>query len=208
MRARFGASPRPSVHTFANASSPSASRAVATRALNASGQTTGLDRITTSAVHDYPPTVSPDGKRVAFVSNRGDGNRDIYVMKLAPESATNRPVRLTKHVASDQFPEWSPDGRQIAFSSERSGNPEVYRMAVAPEGRTNKPVNLSKSPYRDLVPTWSPDGKKVAFQSNRSASDGTTAYEIWRMRATDGANPISLTNDPEQDWYPAWQPLP
>jgi Tol biopolymer transport system component len=48
--------------------------------LNASGQTTGLTRLTTSAAHDYLPTVSPDGKRVAFVSDRGGGNRDQYVM--------------------------------------------------------------------------------------------------------------------------------
>jgi Tol biopolymer transport system component len=175
--------------------------------LNASGQTTGLTRLTTSAAQDYLPTVSPDGKRVAFVSDRG-GNRDIYVMKLAPESATNRPVRLTRSAAYDQFPDWSPDGRQIAFSSERSGNPEVYRMAVAPEGRTNKPVNLSKNPARDLVPTWSPDGKKVAFQSNRPAADGTTDYEIWRVKAADGANPTNLTNNTTNEYQPDWQPLP
>lgn len=174
--------------------------------LNASGQTTGLDRLTTSATHEYLPSVSPDGRRVAFVSDRG-GNRDIYVMKLAPESATNKPVRLTRHAAFDQFPEWSPDGRQIAFSSERSGNPEVYRMAVAPEGKANKPVNLSKNPARDLVPTWSPDGKKVAFQSNRTAPDNSTDYEIWRVRATDGANPTSITNNSSNEYQPDWQPL-
>ena len=176
--------------------------------LNAEGQTIGLTRLTTVASQEYLPTVSPDGKRLAFVSDRG-GNRDIYVMKLAPESATNTPVRLTRNAAYDQFPDWSPDGKQIAFSSERGGNPEVYRMAVAPEGRTNRPINLSKSPgSRDLVPTWSPDGKKVAFQSNRPAADGTSDYEIWRVRSTDGANPTNITNTTANEFQPDWQPLP
>lgn len=175
--------------------------------LGAGGQTTGLTRLTTGASHEYLPSVSPDGERVAFASDRG-GNRDIYVMDLAREGASTRPVRLTRSAAVDQFPEWSPDGRQIAFTSERAGNPEVYRMKAAPEGARNRPVNLSKNPARDLVPTWSPDGKKVAFQSNRPASDGTTDYEIWRARATDGANATNLTNNSTNEYQPDWQPLP
>jgi hypothetical protein len=43
---------------------------------------------------------------------------------------------------------------------------------------------------------------------SRLAPDGTRDFEIWRMRATDGAKPINLTNDPGGDFYPAWQPLP
>ena len=72
----------------------------------------------------------------------------------------------------------------------------------------NKPVNLSRNPAADEAPAWSPDGKKVAFHSDRPAPDGTTDYEIWRMRAADGANPVNLTDAPSADFYPAWQPLP
>jgi TolB protein len=180
------------------------------------GQTAGLTRLTTSDANDFSPAISPDGKWLAFVSNR-DGDEDIYVMKLAPEGRRNVPVKLTKNTRPDpngapymydQSPDWSPDGKQIAFASDRGGNPEVYRMKAAPEGAKNRPVNLSRNPGRDLVPTWFPDGKKVAFQSNRPASDGTTDYEIWRARTTDGANQTNLTNNSTNEYQPDWQPLP
>ena len=184
--------------------------------LGPDSQITELRRLTTNPAMDGSPVISPDGKRVAFVSNR-DGDEDIYVMKLAPEGPKNVPVKLTKNTRPDPNgppymydfePDWSPDGTQIAFTSDRNGNMEIYRMKASPEGRLNKPVNLSKSPSYDSSAAWSPDGRKIAFSSDRPAPDGTTDYEIYRMRATDGANQINLTNDPGQDWYPAWQPLP
>jgi hypothetical protein len=48
----------------------------------------------------------------------------------------------------------------------------------------------------------------VAFQSNREAPDGTTDYDVWRMRATDGANPTNLTDNAAAiDFDPEWQPV-
>ena len=180
--------------------------------LGSDGQTTGLTRLTTSDAFDSSPAISPDGKRIAFTSDR-DGDWDIYVMRLAPEGPKNVPIKLTKNTRPDpdgppymydQYPDWSPDGTQIAFASDRSGNFEVYRMKASPEGRLNRPVNLSKTlAASDLDPAWSPDGRKMAFSTDR---DGNR--EIYRMRATDGANPTNLTNNPALDFQPAWQPLP
>ena len=151
--------------------------------------------------------VSPDGKRVAFTSKR-DGDYDVYVMRLAPEGPKNVPVKLTKNSVPDLAPDWSPDGTQLVFNSNRSGNLEVYRMKASPEGRLNRPVNLSKSPAGDYAPTWSPDGRKIAFTSERPAADGTTDWEIWRMRVTDGANPTNLTDNAAVDFDAEWQPVP
>jgi Tol biopolymer transport system component len=115
-----------------------------------------------------------------------------------------RSIRAT----SDAAPDWSPDGTQLVFNSNRSGNSEVYRMKASPEGRLNKPVNLSRSPAMDSAPSWSPDGRKIAFTSARPGSDGTTDWEIWRMKATDGATPTNLTNNNHIDFDAEWQPVP
>ena len=183
-----------------------------TMTLSSNGQVTGLTRITTNEnADDQAPVISPDGKRIAFASDRaGDagGDFDIYVMKAAPEGPKNVPVRITKSPANDYSPEWSPDGTRLAFERGQYLSHEVMAMKAAPEGKTNRPINLSKSPANDGRPAWSPDGKKVAFQSNRAAPDGTTDYDVWRVRATDGANPKNLTNAPGNDTDPAWQPLP
>ena len=124
-------------------------------------------------------------------------------MRAVPEGPTNRPVKITKNKASDGAPEWSPDGTQLAFHSHpNTGVPEIFRMKAAPQSRDNRPVNLSKSSGYDYYPTWSPDGRQIAFQSDRSGNK-----EIWRVRATGGANPTNLTNAPALDEDPSWQPL-
>ena len=64
------------------------------------------------------PAVSPDGKYLAFASDRaGEGNLDIWVQALPGAE----PVRLTKDAADEDYPSFSPDGQKIAFQMERDG---------------------------------------------------------------------------------------
>jgi Tol biopolymer transport system component len=175
--------------------------------LGSNGQVAETVRLTSNAGDEGGGVISPDGRKIAFSSDR-DGDEDIYVMKLAPEGPKNVPVKLTKSSANDYGPDWSPDGKQLAFTSLRTGNYEIYRMLASPEGRTNKPVNLSKNPAFDGGAAWSPDGKKIAFMSERRSSDGSTDSDIWRMRATDGANRVNLTDNQTVDTDPDWQPQP
>jgi TolB protein len=62
---------------------------------------------------------SPDGRRIAFVSDR-DGNDEVYVINVDGSGLRN----LTRNPARDAFPKWSPDGRTIGFVRNRGGNPE------------------------------------------------------------------------------------
>jgi TolB protein len=67
------------------------------------------------------PAWSPDGKQVAFTTNR-DGNYEIYVMNADGSDPRN----LTRHRGQDNFPAWSPDGKRVAFVSNRAGGHDVY----------------------------------------------------------------------------------
>lgn len=81
----------------------------------------------TDQASDTAPAVSPDGKRIAFMSQR-DGDWDIYVVNSDGSGLR----QLTNDPASDGLPVWSPDGRAIAFASNRGGPWAVW--AVTPEG--------------------------------------------------------------------------
>ncbi|MFQ6041507.1 MAG: DPP IV N-terminal domain-containing protein [Candidatus Poribacteria bacterium] len=105
----------------------------------------GLNRLTKDKKVDREPNWSPDGKKIAFSTNR-DGNWEIYVMDTKGENLVN----LTNDPAKDQSSCWSPDGKKIAFSTNRDGNWEIYVM----DADGANPVNLTNNPAKDLQPVW------------------------------------------------------
>jgi len=84
-----------------------------------------VKRVTDGDAIDSWPMWSPDGKKIAFTTNR-DGNYEIYLMNNDGTGLTN----LSKHAAQDTSPTWSPDGKKIAFVSTRDGGSDVYVMEV------------------------------------------------------------------------------
>jgi Tol biopolymer transport system component/tRNA A-37 threonylcarbamoyl transferase component Bud32 len=107
------------------------------------------------------PAISPDGKLVAYASDRaGEGNLDIWVQQVGSEAP---PLRLTHHPADDSSPCFSPDGTQIAFVSGREGGGVYLIPALGGEERL-----LSRGgPW--VRPRFSPDGQWVTVASGGSA---------------------------------------
>ena len=158
-----------------------------------------LRRLTDYYGEDTLPDLGPDGRTVAFVSDRS-GNRDIYLIDVETLAVD----RLTHSFAQDSNPAWSADGAKIVFQSNRDGNNEIYIIdagcAKIPEGCPDKVVRVTNSIFDDLEPEWSPDDEQIAFMSAR---DGN--LEIYVMN-TDGTAVTRLTNNPGVDGFPSWSP--
>ncbi len=156
--------------------------------------------LTNNFAEDNEPNWSPDGRKIAFTSDR-TGSNEVYTTD--PNGSRLRQLTFTP--GFDGGANWSPDSRMIAFDTERDGegNLEIYKMRA--DG--SHPVRLTRNPAWDLAAVWSPDGRRIAFTSTRDVSDEHPEnFEVYKMRA-DGSHEMNLTNNPAFDWVQDWQPL-
>ncbi|WP_213450319.1 VWA domain-containing protein [Rhizomonospora bruguierae] len=123
-------------------------------------------RLTDDEARDRSPALSPDGRQVAFTSDRG-GNEDIWVVDV-PSGALHR---ITDHPAADSDPSWSPDGTRLVFSSTRD-DPAGGLYTVAATGGPATRLTITGGAgtgAADTQPAWSPDGRRIAFTTTRFA---------------------------------------
>jgi Tol biopolymer transport system component/DNA-binding winged helix-turn-helix (wHTH) protein len=122
--------------------------------------------VTNSSSFNSDPTFSPDGKRLAFVSDR-DGNAEIYSINIDGTDLR----RLTFDPKTEYHPSYSPDGTRILFGSDRENeNGDLYVMNTDGSGVV-KVAGWDKSNEASSPASWSPDGTKIVFYSDRNGKD-------------------------------------
>jgi dipeptidyl aminopeptidase/acylaminoacyl peptidase len=168
---------------------------------------TGRVQLTQGPGRKFDSAWSPDGQKIAFVSNRDDPNPsgcsacnyEIYVMDADGMNLT----RLTNDPELDEDPAWSPDGTKILFTSHRTGGLEIYKMNADGSGVTRLTFSGTAN-----TPAWSPDGAKIAF----SDIDPDTGEREIEVADPNISSRVDLTNDPyapeeAPDWSPDGQML-
>ena len=102
------------------------------------------------------PVVSPDGAKIAYVSDAG-GHLDLWTM----DASGSNPRQVTFGPAQDFAPTWSPDGKQLAFASETEGVLQTW--LVDADGQNAR--QLTRQGTMNHAPSWSPDGRSIAYVS-------------------------------------------
>ena len=189
------------------------------------------ENLSNSPVDDMEPDWSPDGTKIAFVSDRNDDADQIYVM----DSDGKNQTRLTDGPRRKLNPDWSPDGQKIAFTV-HDGIPHIDVMDADGKNRATLVGQAS-------APSWSPDGQQIMFVSAINweseisviGADGQglekvkhglrggspsfspdgrrIVYDVWQegfhliyVVGVDGKNPKRLTRNQEHHTDPTWSP--
>jgi dipeptidyl aminopeptidase/acylaminoacyl peptidase len=192
--------------------------------------------ITFGEKSQFSPRFSPDGKRLAFLSGRGDEDKgdQLWVLDLAGGEA--RQVTTLKGEVEDYA--WAPDGKHMVLQihdadpaddekdKDKAEPPIVITRFQFKEDEVGyltarrshlflldlaggEPKQLTSGDHDEYLPAFSPDGKEIAFVTKRGADpDRSDDWDVYVIEAQVGAKERQLTHSPEADGDPDWESYP
>lgn len=163
--------------------------------LDAKGRPTGKP----IQLYSYPrsvqasPTFSPDGRRIAFVSDR-DGTPRIYLISLTGSRALPEAQLLTKQNRENICPSWSPDGTKIVYSAKTNGTRQIWIYDF--EKKEEK--QLTFGPHHKENPNWALSSKHIVFNTT-----DPSYYELYIFEIESGKT-RKISDGPGKKHYPNW----
>jgi Tol biopolymer transport system component len=130
---------------------------------------------------NHSPQYSPDGSRIAFISDRS-GGPEVWVAKS--DGSEQRRVTNSRLVRPIGSPNWSPDGKQFVYDSVPSGLSQIYLMNV--DGTNQR--QFTTDPWEEMMPSWAVDGRFIYYVVRRNG-----ALSLWK-KPVDGGNPIHIVD--------------
>jgi Tol biopolymer transport system component len=144
---------------------------------------------------DFGPSVSPDGRVLAFVRLISDNTGDLYVLPLSGTNlAGGQPMRMTFDGVEAGSPAWTSDGRELIFSSNRGGRHELWRVKSSGSA---KPVRANGMGEDATALAISPNGRRLAY--SRRSSLGS----LWKIpiEAGKAGSPVRVTSTTAVDMF-------
>ncbi|HEX8841721.1 MAG TPA: CehA/McbA family metallohydrolase, partial [Sphingomicrobium sp.] len=170
-------------------------------------------RLTSGGAVNVEPRLSPDGKRIAWVSTQGTGHFNLLIAGIGAEGLSNahpllgeRQSKISRYYYSpfDHAinPSWTPDGKRILYVTNNEvawGTGDIWSVA-ADDGKDRRKV-LSEETSWSARPETSPDGKQVLFASYH----GRQWRQLW-VTTPGGMAPLPLTFGDFDRWNARWSP--
>ena len=158
-----------------------------------------IQRLTVNRARDAYPRFSPDGKWIAFSSDR-NGNLDVFIIPAGGGVAK----QLTSHSADDTVLGWTPDGRGVLFSSQRGEDFMAMLYVVSVDGG----MPWKAGPDMGIQASFSPDGKRIAYNPKgqvywRKYYRGAYQTDVW-VEDIAAKKFTQLTDFDGLDSWPMW----
>jgi len=143
---------------------------------------------------EFEPTVSRDGRYLAFVQNRGNLSLALVIQDLVENKQSEQPP--AGGFSGMHSPTIAPDDTRVLYSFPEDGRQHLFECSITAENRRR----IVDSEGINNWPDFSPDGRRIVFGSSREDD-----FEIYVMHA-DGTGVTRLTHSPKQDIRPKFSP--
>ena len=143
------------------------------------------------------PTFRPDGKKIAFVSDKEGTPRIFLIDTPFPGKETSpRPICLTKNYRHNTCPAWSPDGTKLAYSAMIDG----IRQIMVYDFLTQEEIPLTTGASHKENPSWAPNSNHIIYNTVDPSSSELFIINLKQKQ------PLKITSGPGKKHYPAWEP--